>query len=409
MGGSSPQAPAGPDYGPIFAAQAEQSKRAMDFMDRQWGEITRMQRKNEPIQDHVVEMAVDRMERLDKWAIADRKRYDSIYAPIEDAFAKQASEYDSPVRREAEAGKAEANIAQQFEQSRQAALDRLEKYGVDPSQTRYGALDSQSRVAEAAAQAAAGNTARDRIEMMGLQLKQQAIQNGQSVVNRGLQEDQLSGAAGQQAVGTGIAGVGSFAQTLGTPGDWFKSGAAQTNAQGDLMAKSDANNIDRWKAEQAAKKSSGFEDIIGMVTGMGMKAFGGGFGGKAEHGGAIPDHFGMLAYDDGGDVRGGDGGIVPDELSPSGGAIPDDITAQVGDGGQAQINAGEFVIPKDVAAWLGQKEMQKLILKSRKEMGDPNAAPAQPEVGPAPGPDPMQLPAGLSPPPGAIPSPPMGG
>jgi hypothetical protein len=412
MGGDSPQAPAAQNYAPILMEQQRQSARAMEFMETQWDEITRLQRKNEPIQDHVVGMAVDRMERIDKWAVADRARYDKIYAPIEDAFAKQAAEYDAPWRREAEAGKAEANIAQQFEQSRQAALDKLEKYGVDPSQTRYNALDSQSRIAEAAAQAAAGNTARDRIEQMGLALKQQAIQNGQSVVNRGLSEDQLSGAAGQQAVGTGIAGMGSLAQSLGTPGEWFKSGAAQTNAQGDLMINMDKNNIDRFKAEQAAKeKGGGFGDILGMVSGLGMKALSGGMGGgmKFAAGGAIPSpgqpsHFGSLAYDDGGDVRGGAGGVVPDELSPSGGAIPDDIPAQVSDGGQAQINAGEFVIPKDVSSWLGQKELQKLIMKSRQEMGDPSAAPAQPETGP-PQPDPMQLPAGMSPPPGAIPSP----
>jgi len=414
------------DYGSIFALQAEQSKRAMQFMDSQWAEIKRMQRKNEPVQDAVVNMAMDRMDRMNKWAIADRARYDRVYAPMEDAFAKQAAEYDSPERREAEAGKAEANIAQQFEQSRQAAMDKLEKYGVDPTQTRYGALDRQTRVAEAAAQAASGNQAREGVEKMGLALRQQAIQNGRNIVAQQMGYDAASQSAGSQGVGTGIAGMGAYTQSTGTPGAWFESGAKQTNAQGELMTRVEANQIEREKLQaEKDKQGSGFGDLLGMGAGLFSKFATGGFGSgmRIAGGGAIPDRlsyyedggyvtppggFGMLEYDDGGDVRGGAGGVVPDELSPSGGAIPDDIPADISDGGQAMINAGEFVIPKDVAAWLGQKEIQKLILKSRKEMGDPNAAPAQPEMGPPQGPDPMEMPAGMSPPPGAIPMPPGG-
>jgi len=408
------------DYAPILAEQARQSARAMQLMETQWGEITRLQRKNEPIQDHVIQMAVDRMERLDKWAVADRKRYDDIYAPMEDKFAKEAAEYDSPWRREQEAGKAEANLAQNFEQSRQAALDRLEKYGVDPSQTRYGALDSQSRVAEAAAGAAAGNQARDKVEQMGFALRQAAINQGRQIVGQSFTEDQMSGAAGNQAVSTGIAGMGAYAQAAGTPGDWFKSGAAQTNAQGELQLGVDKMQTERWKAQEDARQKqeaqgSGFGDILGMVAGMGMKAFGGGMGGfgakpSFAEGGAIPapPMRGMLAYDDGGDVRGGAGGVVPEELSPSGGAIPDDITASVdGVPGAAQINSGEFVFPQDVMKWKGEEGAQKEIMKARKQMSSGESAPAQPATGPA-GPDPMQLPAGLSPPPGAIPAPPMG-
>jgi hypothetical protein len=421
----------GVDYGSVYAVQEQQSQRAMQFMESQWADIQRLQRKNEPVQDAVVASAMDRMERYDKWAIADRQRYDQIYAPMEDAFAKQAMEYDTQARREAEAGKAEANIAQQFEQSRQAALDKLEKFGVDPSQARYGALDRQSRVAEAAAQAASGNQARTQVEQMGLALRQQAIQNGRNIIAQSMAQDQAAGAAGQQGVGTGIAGMGAFAQAAGTPGQWFTGAANQTNARGNLMAQQEQNQIQREKMQMEKEKeeSGGFGDLIGMGTGLFSKFLTGGFGGgmKIAEGGAIPDQFsrpryafggpvhggpGMLAYDDGGDVRGGAGGIVPDELSPSAGAIPDDISAEISDGGQAMINAGEFVIPKDVSQWLGQKELQKLILKSRKEMGDPNAAPAQPEMGPEgggpPGPNPMDLPPGMSPPPGAIPMPPGG-
>jgi len=52
------------------------------------------------------------------------------------------------------------------------------------------------------------------------------------------------------------------------------------------------------------------------------------------------------------------GGFVSHELSPSGGQKVDDV--------QAQLNAGEFVIPKDVAAWKGKEFFYKLIAQARK-------------------------------------------
>ena len=51
-------------------------------------------------------------------------------------------------------------------------------------------------------------------------------------------------------------------------------------------------------------------------------------------------------------------GFVSRSLSPSGGIKTDDV--------RAQLNAGEFVIPKDVAAWKGLEFFYKLIAQSRK-------------------------------------------
>lgn len=59
--------------------------------------------------------------------------------------------------------------------------------------------------------------------------------------------------------------------------------------------------------------------------------------------------------------------------SPSQGQVTDDVPAQ--------LNAGEFVIPKDVTSWYGQKFMQDLIKKARAGMNSDSEAPAQPSVG----------------------------
>ena len=76
------------------------------------------------------------------------------------------------------------------------------------------------------------------------------------------------------------------------------------------------------------------------------------------------------------------GGLpMPAEASPSGGAIPDDVPATVDGQMPANLNSGEFVVPKDVVGWLGEKGMQQLIMKARKEMtGQNGERPAQPEM-----------------------------
>ena len=48
---------------------------------------------------------------------------------------------------------------------------------------------------------------------------------------------------------------------------------------------------------------------------------------------------------------------------------------------KAMLNAGEFIVPKDVTQWYGEKFFQNLIQKAQNEKGKAQAKPA---VGPMP-------------------------
>jgi hypothetical protein len=65
------------------------------------------------------------------------------------------------------------------------------------------------------------------------------------------------------------------------------------------------------------------------------------------------------------------GGRIPMGVSPSHGQNVDDVPAR--------LNAGEFVVPRDVAAWKGQEFFQNLIKKSRTLSA---GAPAKPSMKP---------------------------
>lgn len=367
-----------PDYGPL----AEASQKSAEYSYKQaqdqlaWAKQTYAD--NKQVGDQVIDFALGQMDKQSAWADADRARYEDVYQPLEDQAAARAQDYVTPERQEAEAGKAEADVAQEFDRARRAAGDRLEAFGVDPSQVRSGALDLGTRVAQGAAEASAGNQARFRTEQYGDQLMANAINTGKGYPAQTLAAAGQAGASGNQATNTGLATTASGANTMGTGTQWQGLGNQAIGQWGQILNAGFQNQLGANQANQSA--SSGWGSLLGAGLSLipGLAA-----------GGAIPD-----------DPMGG--GSVPVEASPSQGAIPDDIPAQIDGGGPAKLNAGEFVVPQDVVKWIGEKGMQQFILKSRKEMGDPNQAPAQPQQGPPPGAPPIP-PRGV----GAIPE--MGG
>lgn len=360
-----------PDYSPLIAAAQKSADASYALAKEQFEWAKKTYAENKVIGDKVTNFAMGQMEKMAGWADADRKRYENIYQPLEDQAAARAQDYASPERQEYEAGRAEAQVADKYRAARDAAQDRLEAFGVDPSQLRSGALDLGTRVAEASAQVGAGNAARTQTEMYGDQLMANAIATGKGYPGQALAAAGGAGSSGNQAVNTGLATTASGAQTMGTAPTWQGLGNQGLGQWGQFLNAQWQSQLQKQQADQQA--SSG----IGSALGAGMEILSM-IPGNPIHfaeGGGIPDDPTML----------GTGTPVPMEASPSAGAIPDDVTAQVDDGSQIQVNAGEFVIPKDVVGWLGEKGMQQFILKARKEMGDPNQAPAQPEQGPPPG------------------------
>lgn len=358
MGGKN-DAPKAPNYKPLIEASKESAKLSYELAKEQQAWAEQVYEDNKAVGDQVIDFALGQMEKQSAWADSDRQRYEDIYQPLEEQAALRAQDYASAERQEVEAGKAEADVAAQFAQARQTAEDRLEEFGVDPSQIRAGSVDKGTRIAEAAAQASAGNQARFRTEQYGDQLTANAINTGKGYPTQVLGAAGQAGQSGNQATNTGLATTASGANTMGTGQSWQQTGNQGLGIWGQTLNAGFQNQLAAYQADQAS--SSGWGSALGLV-GSFLPML-------AEEGGAIPD-----------DMPEG-GGPVPTEASPSMGAIPDDIPAQLEGGGPARLNAGEFVVPKDVVKWLGEKGMQTIILKARKEMGDPNQAPAQPEVG----------------------------
>ena len=208
--GKKSKAPAPPNYKPLAEASEKSAQYSFELAKQQqeWAEKTYAD--NKEVSDIVINKALGAYDKQEADADRARARYQSLFEPLEEQLAYDAQLYASPERMEFVAGKADADVAAQFEQARNTAAQRLEGYGVDPSQTRQGALDLGTRIAEAAGQASAGNQARTQTENIGRALRSEAITVGRGYP--GQIQTSLAGAqgAGTQGANTGLATSASF-------------------------------------------------------------------------------------------------------------------------------------------------------------------------------------------------------
>lgn len=334
--------PPPPDLGPMSEASTEVARinqqTAREQLD--WGR--EQDAMNRDILQQVLGIQLPAMEAQFDIAQADRKRYEDFFRPFEDAFAKEAAEYDSPERRERERGAAIADVNTNFDASRRNALQRLEGYGVDPSVTRNAALDIGVRTQQAMAQAQAATGATRRVEDVGRALKSDVINLGRGA---------LSNAAGfyGQAVGAGAQGMQGANQTTQTGAGAIQSGlgfsgqALQGYGQAaGIQSMGYGNQMQGYNAQQ--QQTAGMLQGVGGIAGMFMAD-----GGEVE---GIPTgsimgqqnaHQGGVPFTQDGDVYGpGDGSGIDDRVP-------------------ARLSEGEYVIPADVVRMKGEEFFDKLI------------------------------------------------
>lgn len=342
-------APEPPDYTGVANASKKASKLSYKMANKQLAWAKNQYQKDRKRYGEVISQFMGDMKVTSDNAAEDRDFYETNFQPLEKDLADEARTYDTTERRQKEMGGAQAMVSEQFDQQREQAQQELEAYGIDPSSTRRGALDISVRAAEAAAKAAAGTQASNRVEDVGRALRSEAIN-----VGRGYPGQVAGSYATASQMGGGVGGlvgqrtqIGS--QTRGSPTEWMGAGNQAVGQWGNTLNMSYQNQLAQYNANQQA--SSGWGSALGLIGGMATKAFG------FAEGGAVPEYDLQQPKT---------GGHVDPSLSPSGGAETDDVSAR--------LNAGEFVIPDDVVSWFGEKHMYGLIEKANKERGEAKQA-----------------------------------
>lgn len=347
----------------------------LDFTKQQWADYQPMLNENmqsqtnmqneqtaftkeqADISQQVANVDIQAQKQQNDFTNQENQYYLSNYQPLESSYLDQVKNWDTPAQEAQNAGAAEATVNTNFSNQRQAAAQQLEAFGVNPTSTRYASLDMGSRDQQAAAAAGQGTAAIEQTKLAGMGLEAGAINTGRGYANNSASLANSSTAAGQgassagateigaanSAVGAGSAAnagalgsIGTMSGALSSPTSWFNAGA---NNMGVYV---NAVNGFNYAQNQANQSQSG------MLGGLGSAA-----------GGIL----GMLKFADGGAVPGAaptaptTGGAIPSQASPSGGAQTDDVPAA--------LTSGEFVMPRDVVQWQGEKSMYDMINKSR--------------------------------------------
>lgn len=355
--------------------------------------------------------------------------YQNVFQPEENQLVQDANTYASQNRIQQAMGSAESNAAKSADAARQNSEQNLMSYGIDPSSGRYAGLDRADEINKAASMAAAGQQAQQYTENTGRQLRNEAIQVGETLPGQitNAQNTALQGIAGAENsnlanANTGIAleqaanpylqtaeslkypplgnaSMGSYGGGGGGSGGGGRqssptsgsggtgggsggggglggggSGGGGSGSSGGIYGSDGGSNGDVTGGGDASAwpDLGGYDggDINtdqGDVTGGGSGGWDGGASGGSDGGG----------YSDPTDLaKGGPveprhnfrpGGHVPAKISPSHGLEVDDVPAN--------LNAGEYVIPRDVVAYKGKEFFAKVIAQARKNHATLSARP----------------------------------
>lgn len=107
--------------------------------------------------------------------------YKSNYQPLEQGVIADAQTAGSPELQEAAAGRAVADVRQQYGISRDMANRGLQRYGLDPSDPTYQSMLLDSNLNEAATSAGSANLARENERNLGYTKKIQALSLGKGL------------------------------------------------------------------------------------------------------------------------------------------------------------------------------------------------------------------------------------
>lgn len=191
------------------------------------------------------------------------KSYRDTWQPVEAKLAKQAMEFDTPQRREAEAAAAAADVGIQYDQQGRA-LDRdLARSNTTLSSGKALAMKSGMALAQARDTASAQGNARRQVEQAGIALTDNAARFGRNMTSTGIETARLSLGAGQSAGGTMAQQQGTYNQGLA---------GAQGFFQGAVGANSSAGNLLLGAANVQQQSDAANSQLVGSLAGAGMTA-----------------------------------------------------------------------------------------------------------------------------------------
>lgn len=346
LGGDAPD----PNPGQIAAAEAstevaklqrETAQEYLNFSKQQYEElkpfaqeISRAMIENQKQQAGIT---AENRARANEYAEYER----GTFRPLEKALVSEAEQYDTEAKREQLASRAMADVSQAYQQQRQAAIDQMARYGINPNSNRFAAINASLGRAEALDRAGAGTNARTQAEQLGYARKLDAASLGRNLASNAtaaygtaINAGNASVASGGAAYGTAAAPGAAMGGAYGTSSNILGGATNAYGTAGNIYGQEFNARMQGYQANQAATGAmfSGIGNIAGRYAG-------------SEAGSAALT---ALFLADGGKIHNGAGAV-----RGPGGPVDDKIPAM--------LSNGEYVLPADTTAAIGKKRLDKLV------------------------------------------------
>lgn len=231
----------------------------------------------DPIFKKILQSSLEQQDLSAEQSAEQWKSYRDTWQPLEAKLAKQASEFDTPQRREAEAAAAAADVGIQYGQQERALERDLARSNTSLSSGKALAMKSGMALAQARDTASAQGNARRQVEQAGIALVDNASRFGRNMTSTGIETARLSLGAGQSAGGA-----------MGQQQSIINSGlaGAQGFYQGAVGANSSAGNLLLGAAQlqqQNNQFNAGFQqELLGSALGGGAAYMSGGSAGLTK-------------------------------------------------------------------------------------------------------------------------------
>lgn len=334
--GKKAKAPPPPDMSAYSSGQMNIANRMQEFAQKVWDTGQSEWGKLSEFSSEMMGMLLPEAEEMFDWAREQRGRYESMTLPQIESLFKDADTYASKAEEDRQRGAAIQDVKSSMQAEREAQLRKLEGYGIDPSTTRYQALDRQAGIAEAAMSSLAANQAGERTKAIGRELRKDAINVGTGFLNDANQSAQIGANMGATGANIGANSVQVGNSTMQGALPYLMGASGAVNSAAGIVDTSYGRSLDKAADDRDANKL----DLGGMgkLAGLGMSF--------------IPG-IGPVAA---GAATAAAGAATGGEIQAPGG--PTD------DAGIIRISDGEYVIPAEVVNKMGAQVLDKFVSKS---------------------------------------------
>lgn len=273
-GGGSAPAP-DPRIGEAALKNAALGEDWLEFAYKQFDVANERQAEQDKVANQVTQQQLAASKQSQEWATQDRKRYNTVFKPLQDQFIDDAKNWDSAERQSERAAEAKADVINNATQARQAAERNMASMGINPTSGRYAGIDRAGSQATALAAAGAENTSRNAVRKEGVAMRADAINLGNGLAVNPATSLGLSSSTGSAAMGTAAGNNQQAAGLSSIMGQGYQGAMSGYGNQASILNQQYGNQLNAWQAQQqaSAQASGGLWSGIGSAVGMGLMAF----------------------------------------------------------------------------------------------------------------------------------------